>query len=503
MSKFELPADYTSRNEGCYFDDVPQAYGDVIHQPEVYDFADYIVKSSGRRKIIDIGCGSGRNLCNTQVEERIGIDFGSKIKACKELYANKSKWIEADFTDNSCISLSEMADEQTVVVCADVVEHVSDPCILIELLKACFERGAIVITSTPDRVRVRGVDHSGPPPNPSRIREWALDEYKRFLTNQGFAPLFAGYTINNNVNFENKIIVTIHDIQVQKIDKISPTQRPLAIIAAFNESDVIEEVIGDFISQGCDVHAIDNWSSDGTWDIMLRLQSNLKDAVSVERFPIEGPQPTYEWQAILQRKTEIGAAFPGRWIIHSDADELRRCPFDGRTLAEGFAIVEKLGCTRVDFNIINYLPTEENEYIPGTLDSHFNFYEYGTRGGHFVQNKAWLQGEHVVDLASSGGHIAIFPEAVDFRYKFLLKHYPIRSAAHGRRKILTERQGRWSEKERKELGWHTQYDSYTSVSSFTFDRSKLYSHDAFWAENILLIISDIPARRIKAGQKAK
>ena len=70
---------------------------------------------------------------------------------------------------------------------------------------------------------------------------------------------------------------------------------------------------------------------------------------------------------------------------------------------------------------------------------------------------AWKNLGRPVNLAESGGHEVRFEERRIFPYKFLIKHYPIRSQAHGERKVFRERKLRWAAAERAR-GWHVQYD---------------------------------------------
>ncbi len=102
-----------------------------------------------------------------------------------------------------------------------------------------------------------------------------------------------------------------------------------------------------------------------------------------------------------------------------------------------------------------------------------------------------MQPQQQVDLVSSGGHVANFEGAVEFPYRFLLKHFPIRSPDHGRRKVMTERKGRWSPEERA-MGWHIQYDGYHAGSRYLWDATDLIQFtDAFWENHGLAVITDI------------
>jgi hypothetical protein len=60
-----------------------------------------------------------------------------------------------------------------------------------------------------------------------------------------------------------------------------------------------------------------------------------------------------------------------------------------------------------------------------------------------------------------------------YPFKFLLRHYPIRSQAHGERKVLVDRAPRWSPEERA-LGWHRQYEEHVR---FVRDRATLEDAD--------------------------
>ncbi|OYY86106.1 MAG: hypothetical protein B7X76_00950 [Azorhizobium sp. 39-67-5] len=506
MSLFRLPADYVARSEPCYFDDSPFLDSTIVHQPEIYEAADYFLQASGRTRILDIGCGNGRKLRQVRARDHVGVDFGANIALCRQRFGAWGTWLEADFSQRHCAAIAAFADASTVVVCADVVEHLLDPAPLLDLLAQCYRRGAIVITSTPDRLKVRGAADKGPPANPAHVREWALDEYVAYLDACGLPATYAGHTINNNIARALRTIVTVHDIGVDRArasvaqsvaqSSVAPArQRPLAILAAYNEADVIAEVVEDLIAQGCDVAAIDNWSTDETWPILNRLAARHAAHVRIERFPEDGPARHYEWRRILRRKAQIAHGFPGRWILHTDADELRRSPFPGLDLATALHVAAQAGANRVASNLIHFRPTDARPFHPGTLNTAFSHFEFGTRPGHFKQVKAWLQGSAPVDLASSAGHVASFPGAVDFPYRFLLRHYPIRSAAHGRRKILAERRNRWSPDERA-LGWHAQYDDFSESAPGFWHSGDLLEFDGdFWRDYGLPLITDIAERR--------
>jgi hypothetical protein len=192
---------------------------------------------------------------------------------------------------------------------------------------------------------------------------------------------------------------------------------------------------------------------------------------------------------ILARKEEIAARYPGRWIVHTDADEFRLSPWRGVSFADGLAIVQAYGASRVDFTLLNFRPTTHHSFRDSPAD--LPLYEYGDKPGHFVQKKAWRQPPTRIALADSGGHLAQFPDTFDFPYKFILKHYPIRSTAHGRRKTLHEREARWDPVERTK-GWHVQYNHFDEDSTFLFDDHQLRRFN----ENTLLdelpvLISDL------------
>lgn len=496
---WHLPEGYKSRPEPEYHDDQESDDAKIVHQPEAYEVVRYLLAATGRGSVIDIGCGSGRKLRDLPARRAIGIDFGSNVEFCRTRYADRGEWIEADFLDPGSRLLANHASSDAIVICADVIEHLPDPTQLLRLLEDCYRRGAIVITTTPDRVRVRGENHVGPPPNEAHVREWGLDEYTRVLTDAGLGLTFAGYTTNNSVERALKTILTLSDPDLSSHFVAPSRMRPLAILAMYNEADILDEVVADWLAQGCDVHLIDNWSTDGTGEAARRWATTYPARVSIERFPDTQPS-TYEWIQILNRKADIAARHPGRWIIHTDADEFRRSALPNIILCDALDLVAQTGANRVDFRLINFRPTNGSEPTSGRIQDALRWFEFGTRPGHLKQTKAWLQGESRVDLASTGGHEVQFVGAKDFRYKFLLKHYPLRSQAHALRKIEQERLARRSPFESEVLGWHGQYDQLVP-SALKFDKSALFEwHDeAFWRDHGLLVMTDLISSRIDRG----
>lgn len=251
----------------------------------------------------------------------------------------------------------------------------------------------------------------------------------------------------------------------------------IAIIAAFNEADIIGQVVGDLIGQGVEVYLLDHGSTDGTAAAVEpylgrglrgieRLDREGEGASAPERFSLE---------AIMRRKEALAAELPASWFINHDADEFRESPWPGLTLAAAIRAVDVLDYNAIDFELLNFWPTHDR-FKPGDDPREaFVFYE-GGRAWDKVQIRCWKKTAAAVELASSGGHEARFPGRRVFPVRFILRHYPIRSQAHGERKIFRERRSRFAEGERAR-GWHVQYEGMREGESLLRDPAGLVRYD--------------------------
>lgn len=486
-ASFFLPQSYVPRL-------VPEACNELadhdygrMRQPEIMPLAERLLSGTKRNRLVVLG--NGAKLIAATARDKVGIDSSAKISFCREHYQDAAEWRECDLGSEIPMELHAEMGPGDVVVCSNVIEHLPDPRPLLDLLHSAFKSGALVITSTPERNMVRGRDHLGPPPTATRVREWSLPEYKALLSSVGLPPVYAGLTFGESDDRQLDTIVSIHEPRLQRRFAAS-AKRPLAIISIFNEQDIIEEVIEHWIFQGCDVHVLDNWSTDKSWAIVEALTDRFGTHVMAERFPVDMPDKG-SWIDILGRKEEIAFCHKGRWIVHSDADEIRLPPFTSIQFADALHLVELAGWNRVDFTVLNHRPINDLSFLTSQARLSLDHFEFGTKPGHFLQKKAWLQGSERISLQPSGGHVADFLEAKDCPYHFILHHFPLRSAAHGRRKILQERYPRWSEHEFNELGWHHHYDDLAG-EALIWDPAKLFRLDSSWWETHgLRIISGI------------
>jgi hypothetical protein len=260
----------------------------------------------------------------------------------------------------------------------------------------------------------------------------------------------------------------------------------VALMAGYNEADVIESSIMDLIEQGCDVYYLDNWSDDDSVLRIQQLQRRYPQRITIEIFPAEKTS-TYNWGQILDRKAELANTLRADWFLHIDPDELRESPW-GRSvnLRQALYIANELGYNMVNFGMmLVFQPVIGSTFVTGqTLRPSFLYFRYNMFAGDSNQVKAWksyysscnkayINKTRVsINLSSSGGHIAKYrdgPTSKVFPYNFILRHYPIRSQEHGARKIFKERQGRWNETERKKK-WHTQYNSVSKDENFLIDQ---------------------------------
>lgn len=166
--QFGIRAGYRHRPENAFYDDTAQK---DQHQREVYEAAAAASKEIGAKKVFDIGCGSGFKLMKFFPDtETVGFDLEPTLSFLRQTYPER-QWASADFERDT--------DQADIVICADVVEHIPNPDLLMQYLSR-ITRGKLVI-STPDRYRVYGWDHSGPPRNRAHCREWSMDEFRIYV----------------------------------------------------------------------------------------------------------------------------------------------------------------------------------------------------------------------------------------------------------------------------------------------------------------------------------
>jgi hypothetical protein len=234
------------------------------------------------------------------------------------------------------------------------------------------------------------------------------------------------------------------------------SKAPLAIIATYNELDIFPQILSRLLQDGIHVHVIDNWSSDGTYETIGQIASDWRGAVSIERFPDSGPARYFDLRAILRRKEEIAARYPGHWIIHQDSDELRCSPWPAVSFHEGLRRVSAEDFSAIDFACVIFRPVDDSFRAGMDPETHFRFFE---RDAPQVHVKAWCQPTTRVNLAESGGHDTRFPGRSVYPEKFILKHYQIRNPEQGRRKVFAERLGRFHP-DAIAAGWHIHYNNF-------------------------------------------
>ena len=272
-----------------------------------------------------------------------------------------------------------------------------------------------------------------------------------------------------------------------------PAFRVVALMPTYNEEDVVEDAILSLAAEGIETYVIENWSTDATLSLVEGLRG--RGVRGVERFPSGGPTPRYEWRSILERMEELALTLEADWFLHVDADERLKSPWPGVSLRDAIAYVDRCGFNCVDNTVIVFQPID-CAFQGGSVERYFRFFEFGRSWADFNQQKAWKNLRVPIVRADSGGHHTKFEGRRIYPFKFLLKHYPIRSQAHGERKVHRDRVARWSAHER-ELGWHVHYEAVGPEHCFLRDPAELrrFEEEDFNTELLIERLSGIGVPR--------
>lgn len=293
---------------------------------------------------------------------------------------------------------------------------------------------------------------------------WSIKKFENYLLDLGFNIKHIGIVAPNKPNDGNIVLAIIENNKFY-LDESFNKFKVVAIAAVYNEEDIIFQTLHDLIKQKIHVYLIDNWSSDSTYKIIKQFQGN-EFFLGAERFPLEGPDKYFNLYKIIKRKEEMLPKLKADWFLNIDIDEVRESPWPGINLKEGIFHVDRLGFNAINHTELTFFPVD-NLYIPGTnFESYFNYCKFiNVNPSNYFHVKAWKNIGRPVSLAHAAGHEVIFEGRRIYPYKFLLKHYPIRSQEHGERKIFIERKLRYHPAE-KNRGWHVHYDLYKKGCSF-------------------------------------
>jgi hypothetical protein len=364
--------------------------------------------------------------------------------------------------------------ERTAIVCDGQLDRTADPAALLHALAEAMRTAPLLLLTAP------AAEGRSP------------EALAALLRAAGLTPTFTGLTTGAGGERDTSLAIVERE-DLRRIERAPDDFKVTAVLNAYNEGDIIEHSILRLVADGVDVRLVDNWSTD---DTVARAQAlGLGDRLVIERFPPDGPSETYDWERQLRNTERIAAGIDG-WVVHQDVDEIRTAPWRGVSMRDALHHAQRRGYNAVDYTALVFHPTEESFRHGDDMGRRLRHFEFGGRGGHFHQVKAWDARVGKVDLAGSGGHSVAFPGRRVFPYKFLLLHYPIRSQEHGERKVFSDRQARWNPEERQK-GWHSHYDRFAGGHRFIREEDELLAYDeAFDAHYLVERLTGIGIPRV-------
>lgn len=416
--------------------------------PDVAEFTAHVASLHGLRSIVDVGLSWSPELGIVYPELRVtGFVAPGLTGRDSPHYAFGRPLVLSDRSVTRRLSVSKITSGAILVTGPHE--------------RLCGDEGVLRRLSSPVRAAALVVVASDDP-----------EPVLALLASMGLQPEFVGRTRANTEDDARSghLIVVDRELALTRPEATQPPDnfRVVAIMAAYNEEDVIGPAIEKLVGDGVGVYVMDNWSTDRTAEIVRGFDG--KGLVGMERFP-DAPSDRFALRALVTRVAVIAAGLEADWCIHHDADERRCGPWPATGLREALWLVDRAGYSAVDHTVINYRPID-NEFQPGgDFERHMRHFEFGQTSDLLLQIKAW-KNVGPVDLASWAGHQAAFAGRRVFPYKFLLKHYPVRSQSHGERKVFRDRVARWDPVERA-WGWHNHYDDIAPMQSFVRNPSDL------------------------------
>lgn len=384
-----------------------------------------------------------------------------------------------DTASDGPVSFSAPKLTETVIV-AELRSGVDPGPLLVSLAAAQRYAPAIIIV---------GAELGDTPASADQCHGAPVDLFRELCRAAGLEPTFCGLQGSGPAR---RPIAIVDSTFSPMLEPAPDWFTVVAIMTSYNEADVIRPTIARLWEQGVGTYLIDNWSSDDTYEIAASMAGH--GLVGIERFPEQRPT-TYDWTQLLQRKEALADELGATWYIHHDADEVRRSPWAGVTIRDALWAVDRAGFTTIDHTVANHYPIDDSFTSGADLPTALPCFEWGMTEGDELRVNGWKSLGRAVVLHGIGGHWIQFAGAHVFPYNFLLEHYPVRSQAHGVRKVLGDRKPRWNAAERAK-GWHVQYDTISEGHDFLRAPRTLMERD-----ELALDRHDLLTRLLRVGDE--
>lgn len=153
----------------------------TAYQYDVYKMAASMVTARKAATLLDVGSGPPlklRELMPPGVDIHL-VDQPNTARHAAELLPS-AKFLAANL-EGDCPEIGIVFD---LILCADVIEHLADPDPCLNFMRRHLSPHGLLLISTPERNALRGA-HCIHSPHPMHVREWAMDEFRRYLDSRG------------------------------------------------------------------------------------------------------------------------------------------------------------------------------------------------------------------------------------------------------------------------------------------------------------------------------
>jgi SAM-dependent methyltransferase len=174
---------YEDANAGVYW--TPERIQKVIdYQYHVYRIAGQIIKRNGLKSGLDLGCGPATKAATMLAPKLKNLTLIDQ-STCEHLAKNAIP--DATFVATNLEQCElQLNREFDIIICADVLEHLSNPLPCLQFAYNHLSSSGFAVFSTPERDALRGHDCMKSP-HLAHVREWNKSEFKQLLEHVGYS----------------------------------------------------------------------------------------------------------------------------------------------------------------------------------------------------------------------------------------------------------------------------------------------------------------------------